>query len=53
MNYLRNLAHVLGQLEGSRETGVLHIRRNPRPGTVHRPPGLPGEVDAAAPRYAH
>ena len=53
VNYLRNLAHVLGQLEGSRETGVLHIRRNPRPGTVHRPPGLPGEVDAAAPRYAH
>ena len=43
VNYLRTLAHVLGQLEGSRETGVLHIRRNPRPGTVHRPPGVPGE----------
>jgi hypothetical protein len=53
VNYLRNLAHVLGQVEGSREAGVLHIRRYPRPGTVHRPPGVPGEMDAAAPGYAH
>jgi GT2 family glycosyltransferase len=53
VNYLRNLAHVLGQVEGSREAGVLHIRRNPRPGTVHRPPGVPGEMDPATPGYAH
>lgn len=53
VNYLRTLAHVIGQVEGSREAGVLHIRRNPRPGSVHRPPGVPGEVDTAAPGYAH
>jgi GT2 family glycosyltransferase len=53
VNYLRTLAHVIGQVEGSREAGALHIRRNPRPGTVHRPPGVPGEMDTAAPGYAH
>ena len=53
VNYLRTLAHVLGQVEGSREAGALHIRRSPRPGTVRRPPSLPGEMDTATPDYAH
>lgn len=53
VNYLRTLAHVIGQVEGSREAGVLHIRRNPRPGSVRRPPGLPGEMETAKPGYAH
>jgi GT2 family glycosyltransferase len=40
VSYLRILAHVVGQVEGSRESGVLHIRRgSPPPGTVRRPPG--------------
>ena len=48
-NYLRILAHVTGQVKGSREAGVLHIRRgSPPPGTVRRPPGLAGDVVRAA-----
>ena len=47
--YLRILAHVAGQVEGSRESGVLHIRRgSPPPGTVTRPPGTAGDVVRAA-----
>ena len=47
--YLRILAHVLGQVEGSRESGVLHIRRgSPPPGTVLRPPGAAEDVVRAA-----
>jgi GT2 family glycosyltransferase len=49
-SYLRILAHVIGQVEGSRETGVLHIRRgSPPPGTVRRPSGLAGGTARAAP----
>ena len=41
-NYLRILAHVVGQVEGSRESGVLHIRRgSPPPGHGEQPPGPP------------
>lgn len=48
-SYLRILAHVVGQVEGSRESGVLHIRRgSPPPGTVSRPPGAAGDVVRAA-----
>ncbi len=44
-SYLRILAHVVGQVEGSRESGVLHVRRgSPPPGTVLRPPGAAGDV---------
>ncbi|MCW2906592.1 MAG: hypothetical protein JWL68_1381 [Actinomycetia bacterium] len=49
-SYLRILAHVIGQAEGSRAAGVLHIRRgSPAPGTVHRPPGLAGDAARATP----
>ena len=49
-SYLRILAHVVGQVEGSRESGVLHVRRgSPPPGTVAvRPPGAAGDVVRAA-----
>jgi GT2 family glycosyltransferase len=48
-SYLRILAHVVGQVEGSRESGVLHVRRgSPPPGTVLRPPGAAGDVVRAA-----
>lgn len=44
-SYLRILAHVVGQVEGSRESGVLHVRRgSPPPGTVLRPPGAADDV---------
>lgn len=47
--YLRILAHVVGQVEGSRESGVLHIRRgSPPPGTVLRPPGAAEDAIRAA-----
>ena len=45
VTYLRILAHVAGQVEGSRESGVLHIRRGgPPPGTVSSPPGVAADV---------
>ena len=38
--YLRVLAHVIGQVEGSREVGVLHIRRRDTPaGAARDAPG--------------
>jgi len=38
--YMRMLAHVIGQVEGSREVGVLHIRRRDTPaGVAHGVPG--------------
>lgn len=50
VNYLRTLAHVIGQVKGSREAGMLHIRRgSPPPGTVRRPSGLAGDITGAAP----
>jgi hypothetical protein len=35
-------SYLIGQVEGSRQAGVLYLRRgSPWPGRVSRPPGMP------------